>query len=302
VALQPLDLCPPCDIQFIDYAKAVIRNDILINPLDEQGYRPVMLDVFHARGLCTCKYVTGQPLPEDCAFREVLLQERMDLVYHDIERVSRSRTAAYYFLSDNRRALHIPDNQDVRVVDLYDTNKFGAAAERLPREVVLEYAWQEVVELTPTEKQDFKSWNGKTYNLTCGGTLVFDGRGNLLSWSRKPGTEHLSDGEAQDIRRRLDIYKENPRALKRKDIPTKLEQGLLKDWEVGQQRKHALLVYLSAMIHRGMVGAAQPESHFSETSRPVTAFEQGDAVSFEVTPHLRSSDFDKKEEGWTVNY
>ena len=89
-------------------------------------------------------------------FREVLPQERMDFVYHDIERLSRSRTAAYYFLSDNRRLLHIPPHQDVRVVDLYDTNKFGAAAERLPREIVLEYAWQEVVEL----KKDPRGWPG----------------------------------------------------------------------------------------------------------------------------------------------
>ena len=291
VALQPLDLCPPCDIQFIDYAKAVIRNDILINPLDEQGYRPAMLDVFHARGLCTCKnYKPGEDLPEDCPFREVLIQERMDFVHHDIERVSRSRTAAYYFISDNRRLLHIPDHQDVRVVDLYDTNKFGAAAERLPREVVLEYAWQEVVELKkdPADGLDFSSWNGKTYTLDCGGTLVFDGRGNLLSWSRKPGTEHLRPEQEDEIRR--------------KKKRTKLEQGLLDDQETGRKRKERLLHYLSDIIRRGLVGSAQAESRFSETSRPVTAFEQGKAVCFEMTPYLRSSDFEKEEEGWTVNY
>ena len=157
VALQPLDLCPPCDIQFIDYARAVIRNDILTNPVDEQDYRSDMLDVFHRRGLCPCDYKPGGDMPEDCMFNEVMQQERMDFVYHDIEHVSRSRTAAYYFLSDNRRLLHIPAHQDVRVVDLYDTNKYGAAAERLPREVVLEYAWQEEVLLAnnPQEKSGF---------------------------------------------------------------------------------------------------------------------------------------------------
>jgi hypothetical protein len=288
VALQPLDLCPPCDIQLIDYAKAVIRNDILINPVDEQGYRPAMLEIFHKRGLCPCAYQIGQDLPEACLFNEVMLQERMDFVYHDIERVSRSRTAAYYFLSDNRRLLHIPDHQDVRVVDLYDTNKLGAAAERLPREVVLEYAWQEVVELTPAADLDFKSWNGKTYNLDCGGTLVFDGRGNLLSWFRKPGTEHITPEEEQEILQ--------------KTKQTKLDQGMLADLEIGQNRKEALLHYLSAIIRRGLVGAAQLESRFSETSRPVTAIEHGGAVRFEMTPHLRTTDFDREEEGWTVNY
>jgi hypothetical protein len=228
----------------------------------------------------------------------------MDFVYPDIGRLSRSRTAAYYFLSDNRRLLHIPPHQDVRVVDLYDTIKIGAAAERLPREIVLEYAWQEVVALKKDRAADldFKTWNGKTYNLDCGGTLVFDERGNLLSWFRKPGTEHLAETDEQDIRRRLAIYQADPTALKRSDIPTKLELGLLKDLEVGRQRKQALLGYLSAVIRSGLVGPAQAESRFSEASSPVTAFEQGGAVRFEMTPHLRASEFEKEEDGWTVNY
>jgi hypothetical protein len=290
VALQPLDLCPPCDIQLIDYAKAVIRNDILTNPVDEQGYRPAMLDIFHQRGLCSCAYKLGGDLPKDCSFNEVMQQDRIDFIYHDIEGVSRSRTAAYYFLSDNRKLLRIPYHQDVRVVDLYDANKLGAAAERLPREVVLEYAWQEEVLLAndAQEKLDFGAWNGKTYNLDCGGTLVFDGRGNLLSWFRKPGTEHITAAEEQKIRQ--------------KKKPTKLELGMLADLEIGRQRKKALLSYLAANIQNGLVGAAQPESSFSEGSRPVTAREQGDTVRFEIVPHLRTSNFDEEEDGWTVNY
>mgnify|MGYP001051276959 FL=1 len=290
VALQPLDLCPPCDIQFIDYARAVIRNDILTNPVDEQGYRPIMLDIFHKRGICPCKYDSGKDLPDDCLFREVLLQERMDFFNLDIGRVSRSRTAAYYFLSDNRRLLHIPAHQDVRVVDLYDNSKLGAAAERLPREIVLEYAWQEVVGLTqdPAKKLDYGAWNGKTYNLDCGGTLVFDDHGNLLSWFRKPGTEHLLPEQEQ--------------AILAKAKQTKMEQALLDDLKVGLKRKEDLLSYLSALARRGLVGAAQPESRFRESTRPVTAYEQDGVVKFEMTPHLRDSDFDKREDGWTVNY
>jgi hypothetical protein len=139
-------------------------------------------------------------------------QERIYFVFHDIERISRSRTAAYYFLSDNRRQLHIPQHQDVRVVDLYDAIKYGAAAERLPREVVLEYTWQEVVPLTKTGDLDFGAWNGKVFYMDCGGTLVFDGLGNLLSWSRKPGTEHLRPEEA--------------RKLRNKAKPTKLDKAI----------------------------------------------------------------------------
>ena len=36
--------------------------------------------------------------------------------------------------------------------------------------------------------------------LHCGGTLVFDDRGNLLSWFRKPGSEHIAPARAQELR------------------------------------------------------------------------------------------------------
>jgi hypothetical protein len=306
VALQPLDLCPPCDIQFIDYAKAVIRNDILTNPVDEQGYRPLMLQVFHQRGLCDCGYQPGMDLPEKCAFQDALMIEKKDFVYHDIERISSSRTAAYYFLSDNRDLLHIPAHQDVRVVDLYDNRKLGAAAERLPREVVLEYGWQEEVLLKSDVDKGlyFGEWQGKTFDLDCGGTLVFDGRGNLMSWLRKPGAEHISAEREANIRQRLEAWEHDPEAAKLQKIkkPTKHELESLADLAIGRQRKQAVKEYLAALIENGLVGPPQAESGFSDGLKPVTALEDDGVVRFQTTPHLRKQDFDAKEEGWTVNY
>lgn len=304
VALQPLDLCPPCDIQFLDYARAVILNDILTNPVDEQGYRPAMLKIFHQRGLCDCGYRMGMELPAACKFRQAVKPEKMDFVYHDISRMARSRTAAYYFLSDNRQILRIPPHQDVRVVDLYDNSKFGAAAEKLPREVVLEYAWQEVVLLKNDAKTelDFGEWDGKFYNLDCGGTLVFDDHGNLLSWFRKPGTEHISDETAQDIQQRVEAYQADPKALKWADIPTKLERGELADYDEGQSRKMAIQRYLADLIRRGVMGSPAPGNRFQDGNKPVTAWVEDGTLHLESTPHLRASDWDVEEKGWTVNY
>ena len=160
-----------------------------------------------------CAYQPGQEMPEDCAFRDVMDPDPVYFVYHSIERISRSRTAAYDFLSDNRRQLLIPCHQDLRVVDLYDAIKYGAQAKRLPREIVLEYAWQEVLPLTPTAELDFGQWNGKFFTMDCGGTLVFDDRGYLLSLFRKPGTEHLSPEEAQKLRRKSKPTKREKKAL-----------------------------------------------------------------------------------------
>ncbi len=289
VALQPLDLCPPCDIQFLDYARAVLRNDILTNPVDEHGTRAIMLSAFHQRGLCGCGRLPGEDLPEDCLFKEALYLDKMDFVYHDIGRVSRSRTAAYYFLSDNRQILRIPAQKDIVVVDLYDTNKFGAAAERLPREVVLEYHWQEEV---PLQGGQYGRLNGKTFPLDCGGTLVFDDRGNLLSWFRKPGTEHIEMSVVDSLRQREREWRENPEEARRKNIKklTRHELDELADLEEGQRRKDAFLDYLADVTEMGLVGEPQPQGTFLADAKPVIAIEEGGVVRFEMAPHLRSRD------------
>ena len=203
VALQPLDLCPPCDIQFIDYAKAVIRNDILTNPVDAEGYRTIMLQVFHDRKICKCKYKYGQELPHDCEFQDAIYQPKQEFTYHDINRVSRSRTAAYYFLNDNREVLRIPLHQDIVVCDLYDNGKLGALGERLPHQIVLEYIWKEELEFKDQTVRGMKfDWlEGKKVTMYCGGTLVFDDRGNQLSWFRKPGVQLLDPDNEKNLRK-----------------------------------------------------------------------------------------------------
>jgi hypothetical protein len=305
VALQPLDLCPPCDIQFLDYARAVLRNNVLIDPVDEQGYRGLMLDVFHQRKLCSHAYQPGEDLPEDCLFYNILQPLDLSFVNHDIGRVSRSRTAAYYFLSDNRKQLRIPLHQDVVVCDLYDNNKLGAAAERLPREVVLEYTWKEKVMLTPDANEPlvFGSLLGKTIDLYCGGTLVFDDRGNLLSWLRKPGTEHITNDRAKALRQQYDQWQAEPLEEKRKKIKlTKQELGELDDYEEGVQRKKALKGHVAETVRRGLVDELQAADAQLEGMKPVAAIKDGGSVRLETRPHLRDSDFDKETQGWTLNY
>ena len=226
-------------------------------------------------------------------------------MYHDIERVSRSRTAAYYFLSDNRRALRIPAHQDIVVVDLYDNAKMGVAAERLPREIVLEYLWAEEVALNDDESQGLKfgSYNGKTMALQCGGTLVFDERGNLLSWFRKPGTEHITPDRVRELRQRQEIMRVNPAAEKDKKIRlTHQDLAELADLDEGERRKAALKEYTARVIKRGLVGEAQSGNALMEVMKPIAAIEEDGVLRLEIAPHLHDSDFDTEVEGWTVNY
>ena len=102
MAIQPLDLLPPVDVTFRDYALAVLRAEEIANPADPDDYRGMMLDVF-------IKQRHPRPKTTRVELRKPHhVFERLDLdVFHDVDTIASSRADAYRFLDDNRRqALH----------------------------------------------------------------------------------------------------------------------------------------------------------------------------------------------------
>jgi len=248
IALQPLDYLPPVDVQFGDYARAVLRADEVADALDEHGFRPLMRAAFAARGIeCPSE---GDEL------------ERLRFYAYDIERVSRSRTDAYHFLNENRRQLCLPAEQDISVVNLYQTDKTVMGGARLPREIVVQYAWREDVEL---KGKEYGALAGQTASLLCGGTLIFDGRGNLLSWMRKQGSGKQEPNK--NLRRR---YCEEER-------------------NKGLQRREQLQGYLKLRVAAGLVGLLEREATGEINTRPpvvATCADDG-TLRLRVSPHLR---------------
>ncbi len=248
VAFQPLDFLPPADVQFSDYARAVLRADELVDPVDEDDYRGLMREVFDKRGIDYSE-------DEDQT-------ERLYFYAYDIDRVSRSRTDAYHFLHENRRQLCIPADQDVSVVDLYRTDKTIMGRGRLPREIVLQYAWREDV---PLKGAEFGKLDGETMSMVCGGTLIFDERGNALHWVRKPGSgaQKISAG-----RRRTYCGPERRRGL---------------------ERRRQLREYVANRVGGGLVGLVdrdRPEE--IDVRPPMVAHRAEDGtLRLQTTPHLR---------------
>ncbi|MCK5645187.1 MAG: hypothetical protein KAH97_00300 [Anaerolineales bacterium] len=279
MALQPIDLCPPVDIQFIDYAKAVLHNFAITEPADspKRGYYDQLIRrVFHERKLCEKPLKKCEKHPEECHLRLEEPPSRWD-IYHDIESISQSHTSAYYFLHDNRRRLKIPLDQDIFVSEVYETNKYTRGARRLPREIVIQYIWREEFKL---EGSRFGSLEGRNAELLCGGTLVLDGRGNIISWLHKPGMD-----SAEGIKRRENLENHIARQIELRTI------GIKGEMEVDV---------------------------FGPWTSPVVAEEQVGALRLELTPHIRNTIYmspdeiekdieDKREsswreEEWTMNF
>jgi hypothetical protein len=250
MALRALDYCPPVDIQFADYACALLHADELAYPEDKLEYRDLAGRVFAERGLAALE--VERP-PYNVQFRR-----------YDIERVSHSRTGAYQFLNENRKLLHIPPQQDFAVVDLYDTDKVVEAERRLPQEIIIEYVWREDV---PLQGPRFGEYEGQMISLLCGGTLVFDRRGNVLCFAHKPGTE------------------------------------LEEEREEGEKRKEGLLNFVAQLIEGGLIGIAEErEAGCLDIRAPAVIGHRMDgALRLEATPHLLHVEGNKGEGRWTID-
>jgi hypothetical protein len=249
MAIQPLDLLPPVDVTFRDYALAVLRAEVLSNPTDPYGFIDIMLKAFVAREILDAD--------DERAMGELrYVYDRLRLsVFHEIDDISRSRAGAYRFLNDNRVDLLIPDDHDVFVTDLYDSQKLTRQARRLPRQIILEYLWHEDVEL---EGEQFGEYNGAMTTMLCGGTLVFDENGTVLSWFRKPGTQG-SDSERWQA-----------------------------EIAAGEKRRLEFLENLAQRIASGQVGAVLGSSKgmLGTHIPPLTVRKQDGTLRFELSPHL----------------
>jgi hypothetical protein len=248
VALQALDYCPPADIQFGDYADAVLRRDQIGNPMDPHGYRAIMRQVFDKRGI-------NHSVPE----KE---PNYSNLHFSHVASASTDLNHVYSFLHERRRKLLIPENQDIEVLLPYRTNKVRRQFERLPREIVIQYLWREGVELKGTQ---FRALDGATVPLLCGGTLVYDERGNLLHWSRKPGTRPLTSISGRKPSKKENIDRDN-----------------------GKKRREQLLDYIAVCIRKRYLGMQGAEAGTIDTWSPMEAFMTDEGIRIDTTPRLHA--------------
>jgi hypothetical protein len=203
LAIQPLDLLPPCAVTFRDYALAVLRSEQVANPTDPQGYRPMMIDIFIRRGILTEADRTELMTPGPVFERPALD------VFHTIDDIAASRGGAYRFLDDNRAKLFIPPNADLVVTEIVRAKKLTREGRALPDQIVVQYVWREEVLL---EGPRFGRFAGERTSMLCGATMVLDQNGNLIHWSRKPGSADLGarkparDEQAEGLRRRQELF------------------------------------------------------------------------------------------------
>ena len=274
IAIQALDLLPPVEVTFNDYARAVLRNLAIADPTDPHDYRTMIADIFVKREIMTAEEKT------ELLERTPLYDRMPGEIAHDAELLGSSRAEAYRYLDDNRDKLFIPDHVDVIVDEVFTAEKMVGMGLFQPKQIILQYLWREELML---EGNKFGAFNGKTTSLLCGGTMVFDVNGSMLYWARKPGSEPSAFA--------LD-------AIEKQKTGKKLfgtEKEALKEMETGKARKQAYLDALARRIEDGMVGEelASPAGMVGSLTPPLIAREVGASVRFELAPHFHIHDDDE---------
>ncbi|WEJ14056.1 serine protease (plasmid) [Sinorhizobium sp. K101] len=268
MAIQPLDLLPPCDVTFRDYALAVLRAEQVTNPTDPNGYQAMMLDVFIKRG------ILGEADRAPLLATAAVFDRPQLAIFHSIDSIGASRGGAYRFLDDNRRDLFIPATADVVVAEIARASKLTTEARQMPDQIVVQYIWREEVVLVGDR---FGRFAGERTSMPCGATLVLDQNGNLVHWSRKPGSESLGNSSAE-----------------------RAEQA------AGQARLGEFLNAVEARIRAGMIGETiGGELGLLSRATPPFGFSRVDgAIRFELSPHFSIHDDASDELGgrqWHVS-
>lgn len=269
VAIQPLDLLPPVDVTFEDYALAMLRADEIVAPSDPHDHRKMMLDVFIARGL-----IGEGDRDRLAADKDTFTRIDYD-VAHPVEAIASSRAYAYRFLNDNRRSLLIPRHADLVLPEVTTAQKFARDGSRLPRQVLVQYIWREDVTLNGPQ---FGAFDGEHTEILCGGTLALDENGNILSWARKPGIG-AQIGDSQ---------------------PAK------EDLARGEKRREEFLSNLARQIAAGRIRnpVGGDIGLLEKSVAPLTSRSgPGGSLRFQLSPHIGLDDHDDDGEGssWQIS-
>jgi len=106
MCIRALDYCPPVDITFGDYLRAIITADTDVNEADERGYRLYFVDAFRRRGIYPKNIKTLSP--ESLRYTlEPFVSPQTKLLFDTISNFLRDYRAAVMYQTDRKKIYDI---------------------------------------------------------------------------------------------------------------------------------------------------------------------------------------------------
>ncbi len=184
ICIRALDYCPPVDIRFGEFLRALITADVEVVPDDPLQFRRALIDAFRSRGIVpdgadsyseeslvwsTPEALDGRPLPPCKGLR-------FDVLSRDVaareSAIIRNRVVVHAFATENARALRLSPDYKIWAKKLHIVRRVGPTGE---------FRSGFIAELTQRRDVliDPKDARGGRMSFRGGTTVVFDGRGDV---------------------------------------------------------------------------------------------------------------------------
>jgi hypothetical protein len=211
IGIRALDYCPPVDILFGDFLRAMVTADHDLYPDDKDGYRAALIDAFRSRGIVPEDVISyseesllwSPPEVEDspkgniprCKGLQYDMFEQDDAVKRRRQQ-SHNAILLHNFATENAKKLGLSTDPDlkIRVGSFHAMQRITEGGE-LKFNIVAELVQQRQVALDPTDP------DSPTFTFRGGTTLILGQRGEVRYAIRKPIGDRKDDHNNTRLKR-----------------------------------------------------------------------------------------------------
>ncbi len=186
ICIRAVDYCPPVDLQFGEYLRALVTADAQLVPDDPYGYRAELINAFRARGIvpngamsysedalawCGPDERERAPRCEGLQF-DILKESDSEAAASNAVRARENTLTLQRYAKANAAALGLEPDFGVQQWSHYPIHRIAPDG-RLKVELVVEFLQRRVIHLDPTNP------TSPTFKFRGGSTVIFDHRGDV---------------------------------------------------------------------------------------------------------------------------
>jgi len=184
ICIRALDYCPPVDIRFGDFLRALITADYDMAPDDPYGYRSALIEAFRLRGIRPDRVASYAEESLRWCPPEVLKEEVNEPVYckgldfdptkpPTPDQLKNNARILSRFGGDNAVALGLRPGHPVQAHSFHPMHRVGPDGQ-VHFNVVAELVQQTTVPFDPSEP------DGEKFTFRGGSTVIFDNDGRVI--------------------------------------------------------------------------------------------------------------------------
>jgi hypothetical protein len=201
ICIRALDYCPPVDLQFGEFLRAIVTADMILVPEDPAGYRTEIIKAFRRRGIVPAGVKSyseealrwcgpadrGRPLQPIVGLDFDVLRETIDqdsteaeqAMRHNAERATRNAVILHTYATAHAKDLGLDPARPIQPFSFHPVYRIGPGG-RLMVQFIVEFLQKQEERFDPSNLASAK------FTHRGGSTVIFDHRGRVQYVIEKP--------------------------------------------------------------------------------------------------------------------